>query len=58
MKKLIGYLQIALLVSAMALPVVAVLYTDAEAKPPCNHGVCPGGPKNCCTEDGVTLYKE
>lgn len=57
MKKLVAYLQAALLVVAMALPIVAVLYADAEAVPPCNYTTCPYGEHKCCTEGGVTLYK-
>ena len=57
MKKFISYLQGALLVCAMALPIVGALYTEAEAVgPKCDYSVCPGGPANCCTQDGVTLY--
>ncbi|MCI0693960.1 hypothetical protein L0337_18385 [candidate division KSB1 bacterium] len=57
MRKLIGYLQIALLLVAIALPVVGILYDEAAAvAPECNYTVCPGGGSMCCTEGGVTLY--
>lgn len=58
MKKLMGYIQIALLMVAIALPVVGILYDEATAAAPeCNYTTCPSGNAMCCTENGVTLYK-
>ena len=63
MKQLLSLIKSVFLVGAIALAGYAVSGTAAQqakvirAAPPCNYDVCPGGSSNCCTEGGVTLYR-
>ncbi|MCI0693963.1 hypothetical protein L0337_18400 [candidate division KSB1 bacterium] len=57
MKKIVICLQAALLVAALALPVVGTFYTETQAAAPkCNLDSCPGGNWKCCSIDGVTYF--
>jgi hypothetical protein len=58
MKKLIHYLQIVLMFLLISLPIIGFMFSDAQAvKPECNYTICPCGRFMCCSEGGVTLFK-